>query len=96
MQDLIHANPLMSRVAGSSELLLVFGLGLASLMAAMGHRLGFSMELGGLLAGVSLASTPYREAVVSRMSSLRDFLLLFFFYRAGFRTGPLPAGYAAD
>jgi len=77
------ANPLMKRVAGSSELLLVFSLGLASLMAALGHRLGFSMELGGLLAGVSLASTPYREAIVSRMSSLRDFLLLFFFIALG-------------
>ncbi|GGX48925.1 cation:proton antiporter [Saccharospirillum salsuginis] len=77
------ANPLMKRVAASSELLLVFGLGLASLMAAIGHRLGFSMELGGLLAGVALASTPYREAIVSRMSSLRDFLLLFFFIALG-------------
>lgn len=77
------ADPLMKRVAGSTELLLVFSLGLASLTAALGHRLGFSLELGGLLAGVSLASTAYREAIVSRMSSLRDFLLLFFFIALG-------------
>ena len=34
---------------------------------------------GVFLAGVSIASTPYREAIGSRLVSLRDFLLLFFF-----------------
>ncbi len=77
------ADPLMRRVASSSELLLVFAIALATLLAALGHVLGFSMELGGLLAGVALASTPYREAIVSRLSSLRDFLLLFFFIALG-------------
>lgn len=77
------ADPLMRRVANSSELLLVFAIALATLLAALGHLLGFSMELGGLLAGVALASTPYREAIVSRLSSLRDFLLLFFFIALG-------------
>lgn len=46
-------------------------------------QLGFSKELGGLLAGISLASTPYREAIVARLASLRDFLLLFFFIALG-------------
>ncbi len=41
------------------------------------------MEIGGLLAGVSLASTPYRDAIGSRLASLRDFLLLFFFIDLG-------------
>ncbi|MEX2321784.1 MAG: cation:proton antiporter, partial [Saccharospirillum sp.] len=77
------ADALMRRVANSSELLLVFAIALATLLAALGHLLGFSMELGGLLAGVALASTPYREAIVSRLSSLRDFLLLFFFIALG-------------
>jgi hypothetical protein len=36
-----------------------------------------------LLAGVTFASTPYREAIVSRLESLRDFLLLFFFIALG-------------
>ncbi len=77
------ATPLMRNVAHSTELLLVFGIALASLMAALGHVLGFSMELGGLLGGVALASTPYRDAMVSRMGALRDFLLLFFFISLG-------------
>lgn len=77
------ANPLMQRFARSQELLICFAIGWAALLAALGHYIGFSKELGGLLAGISLASTPYREAIISRLSSLRDFLLLFFFISLG-------------
>ncbi len=77
------ATPLMARIARSPELMIIFAIGWAALLAALGNHLGFSKELGGLLAGVSLASTPFREAIVSRLSSLRDFLLLFFFVALG-------------
>jgi len=77
------ATPLVSRVARSQELLITFAIGWATLLAAIGSQLGFSKELGGLLAGISLASTPFREAIVARLSSLRDFLLLFFFIALG-------------
>ena len=77
------ATPLVSRVVHSPELLVTFAIGWAALLAALGSHLGFSKELGGLLAGVALASTPYREAIVARLASLRDFLLLFFFIALG-------------
>ncbi|ABC33474.1 Kef-type K+ transport system, predicted NAD-binding component [Hahella chejuensis KCTC 2396] len=77
------AIPLVSRVARSQELLVTFAIGWAALLAAIGNHLGFSKELGGLLAGISLASTPFREAIVARLASLRDFLLLFFFIALG-------------
>jgi Kef-type K+ transport system membrane component KefB len=77
------ATPLVSRVARSQELLITFAIGWAALLAAIGSQLGFSKELGGLLAGISLASTPFREAIVARLASLRDFLLLFFFIALG-------------
>jgi len=77
------ATPLMNRIARSPELLITFAIGWAALLAALGDHFGFSKELGGLLAGVSLASTPFREALISRLSSLRDFLLLFFFIALG-------------
>jgi len=77
------ATGLVSRIAHSPELLIVFAIGWAALLAALGNHFGFSKELGGLLAGVSLASTPFREAIVARLSSLRDFLLLFFFIALG-------------
>ncbi|MDP3533698.1 MAG: cation:proton antiporter [Alphaproteobacteria bacterium] len=77
------ATALVRRIAHSSELLITFAIGWATLLAAFGSHFGFSKELGGLLAGVSLASTPFREAIVARLSSLRDFLLLFFFIALG-------------
>lgn len=77
------ATPLVSKIAHSSELLVVFAIGWAALLAAVGDYFGLSKELGGLLAGISLASTPFREAIIARLSSLRDFLLLFFFIALG-------------
>ncbi|MBI1328234.1 MAG: sodium:proton exchanger [Alphaproteobacteria bacterium] len=77
------ATPLMNRIAHSPELLVTFAIGWAALLASLGSHFDFSKELGGLLAGVSLASTPFREAIVARLSSLRDFLLLFFFIALG-------------
>jgi hypothetical protein len=41
--------------------------------------------VGAFVAGVSLASTPYREAIGARLVSLRDFLLVFFFIDLGAR-----------
>ena len=77
------ADPILRRVARSSELLIISAVGWALGLGALGDWLGFGMELGGLLAGVSLASTQYRDSIGSRLSSLRDFLLLFFFLSLG-------------
>jgi Kef-type K+ transport system membrane component KefB len=77
------ATPLLDLIARSPELMLIFAVGWAAGLAAIGDWLGFGKELGGLLAGVSLASTQYRDAIGSRLGSLRDFLLLFFFIGLG-------------
>ncbi|MDV2077243.1 cation:proton antiporter domain-containing protein [Marinobacter xestospongiae] len=74
---------LLHRLARSSELLMLFAIAWAVLGGVTGELLGFSKEVGAFLAGISIASTPYREQVAARLVSLRDFLLLFFFYRAG-------------
>jgi len=79
------ADPLLRRLARSPELLVTFAIAWAVLLAALGDAIGFGKELGGLLAGVSLASSPFREAIAARLSSLRDFLLLFFFVGLGAR-----------
>jgi Kef-type K+ transport system membrane component KefB len=70
-------------VARSSELLVLFAVAWAVTLAAVSDELGFSTEVGAFLAGVSLASTTFREAVGARLVSLRDFLLLFFFLELG-------------
>jgi len=74
---------LLHQLARSPELLVLFAIAWAVSLGAAGVHLGFSKEVGAFLAGVSLASTPYREAIGSRLVSLRDFLLLFFFIDLG-------------
>jgi Kef-type K+ transport system membrane component KefB len=75
--------PLLHRLARTPELLVLFGIAWAASLAAVGDLLGFSEEVGAFLAGVALASTPFREALTTRLSTLRDFLLLFFFVELG-------------
>ncbi|HVM14522.1 MAG TPA: cation:proton antiporter [Egibacteraceae bacterium] len=77
--------PLMDRVARSAEILVLFAIAWAVALAAVGELLGFSEEVGAFIAGVSLASTRYRESIGSRLRSVRDFLLLFFFIDLGAR-----------
>ncbi|WP_138440651.1 MULTISPECIES: cation:proton antiporter family protein [Marinobacter] len=74
---------LLHRLAHSQELLMLFAIAWAVLGAVTGEVLDFSKEVGAFLAGVSIASTPYREQVAARLASLRDFLLLFFFIELG-------------
>ncbi len=74
---------LLHRLAASQELLVLFGIAWAVALAAGAEAMDFSKEVGAFLAGVSLASTPYREALGARLVSLRDFLLLFFFIDLG-------------
>jgi Kef-type K+ transport system membrane component KefB len=77
------ANPLMARLARAPELLVIFALALAAVFAAIGDAVGLGKEVGGLMAGVALASSPYRETIAARLAPLRDFLLLFFFIGLG-------------
>lgn len=77
------ANPLTERLARAPELLVIFAIAQAAIFAAVGDLVGLGKEVGGLLAGVSLASTPYRETIAARLAPLRDFLLLFFFIALG-------------
>jgi Kef-type K+ transport system membrane component KefB len=77
------ADPLTERLARAPELLVIFAIALAAMFAAVGDFVGLGKEVGGLMAGVALASTPYRETIAARLAPLRDFLLLFFFIALG-------------
>ena len=74
---------LLTAMAHSPELLMLVAIAWGTLLAAGAEFLGMSKEIGAFLAGFSLASTSLREAVASRLTSLRDFLLLFFFLHLG-------------
>lgn len=70
-------------LAHSRELLLLFAIAWGVSLASISEALGFSKEVGAFIAGVALASTHYRDTIGSRLTSLRDFLLLFFFVDLG-------------
>lgn len=74
---------LLRTMSRSPELLMLFAVAWGTALAGIAESFGLSKELGAFVAGVSLASTPLREAIYSRLTSLRDFLLLFFFLYLG-------------
>lgn len=77
------ARRLLDLLATSPELMVLSAVGLAVVFASASDLMGFSNEMGAFLAGVALASTPYREVIGARLMSLRDFMLLFFFIGIG-------------
>lgn len=70
-------------LAKSKEQLTLFAIAWAVSLASIGDLTGFSGEVGAFLAGMSLASSDFKEVISSRLTSLRDFLLLFFFVNLG-------------
>lgn len=76
---------LTQRMAGTQEVLILFAIAWAVFLGAASEWLGFTKEVGAFLAGISLASTAYRDAIGARLTTLRDFLLLFFFIDLGAR-----------
>lgn len=70
-------------VAKSQEFLLLFSIGWLLLLAIIFGYLNFSIEIGALLAGISLSVSPYHYEIKLKMNVLRDFFILFFFVLLG-------------
>lgn len=75
--------PLCRRLAKSQELLFLFSIAWVLLLAMLFEFFHISIELGTLLAGITLASFPFAYEMKARMKPLRDFFLLFFFIWIG-------------
>ena len=69
--------------AASQEFLLVFIVGWGVGISVLFSRLGLSVEIGALAAGVALASSSYRYEMTAKMKLLRDFFLILFFVLLG-------------
>ena len=74
---------IIARVAKSQEFLLLFSLGWALMIASIFHAINFSLEIGALLAGVTLSLSPYRYEIAAKMQPLRDFFVVLFFVLLG-------------
>lgn len=75
----------VEKIARNSELLFLFSLawvfGLSAFIAS--PIIGFSIEIGGFLAGVALANTNENYQIAAKVRSLRDFFIIIFFVTLG-------------
>ncbi len=72
-------NRLLNYLARNQEVLFLFGVAWALLLASLFDYLGFSLEIGALIAGMSLASNKYTLDLGGKIKPLRDFFVVLFF-----------------
>ena len=69
--------------AKSQEFLFLFSIGWGLGLATLFYYMGFSMEIGALVAGISLSISPFHYEISSKMRPLRDFFIILFFVLLG-------------
>ncbi len=74
---------LFDEIAHSQELLFLISTAWVLLIATVVHKLGFSIEIAGFLAGISLANSSENYQIANRIRPLRDFFILVFFIILG-------------
>lgn len=74
---------IFAHLAQSSEMMMLFAISFAVALSSFCDWMGFSKEMGAFLAGISLASTQYRDMISAQLKGLRDFTLVFFFIGLG-------------
>lgn len=76
---------ILKAIGKSDELLLVFALAWALGLAAFVSLpfMGFTLEIGGFLAGLALAKSSVHYEISARIRSLRDFFIMIFFIVLG-------------
>ena len=80
----IYILPILSKFfAKSQEFLFLFSVGWGLCLAALFYYIGFSIEIGALIAGVTLSMSPYHYEISSKMRPLRDFFIILFFILLG-------------
>ncbi|MBN2880434.1 cation:proton antiporter [Candidatus Woesearchaeota archaeon] len=70
-------------LAKSQEFLFLFSIAWGFGLALIFSEIGFSIEVGALIAGVLLSLAPYNHEISAKLKPLRDFFLIFFFVILG-------------
>lgn len=79
-----HLLPIiMPRVAKSNELLFIFTIAWCFGVASLVLSAGFSIEIGAIIAGMTLGASPFQSEIMSRIKPLRDFFIVLFFIVLG-------------
>lgn len=71
------------RVARAPETLFLAAISWCFALAMVSESLGFTLEIGAFIAGISLASLPYSLEITSKIKPLRDFFIILFFVIIG-------------
>ncbi|MBM5790055.1 hypothetical protein FJZ23_03150 [Candidatus Parcubacteria bacterium] len=79
--------PLLRYVARSQEMLFIFAVSWCFLVAGVLMLSGFGIEIGALIAGVTLSGSVYQREINARVRPLRDFFLIIFFIVLGTHLG---------
>lgn len=74
---------IFDKITKTKELLFIVSLAWCFLVAALAGKAGFSVEIGGFLAGLSLANSAGHFQISSNLRYLRDFFILIFFVLLG-------------
>ena len=83
---------LTKSIAKHQELLFLFSIFWCFLIAALFGYIGFSIEIGALIAGIVLSVSPYSVEISSKVRPLRDFFLIIFFIILGLNMPILDLG----
>jgi Kef-type K+ transport system membrane component KefB len=79
-----YALPRLFRSAAETpEILLLTAITWCFLVSFAAMKAGFSVAMGALIAGVSMAELPYALDVIAKIRSLRDFFVTLFFVSLG-------------
>ena len=77
----------LAAIADSSELLFLFSLAWCFGVASLLYWFGLSLEVGAIISGIALSSSPFQLEIASRIRPLRDFFLVLFFIVLGSEMG---------
>ena len=75
--------PLLNKVANSGEFLFLFTIAWCFGISSLVYWFGFSLEIGAVMAGISLGSSKYSLEIGSKIRPLRDFFIVLFFIILG-------------
>ena len=75
--------PLLEKFDEFHEYIFLLAIGWCLTIAQLAHNLGLSYEVGGFIAGVSLATSPIAQYIATHLKPLRDFFLVMFFFTVG-------------
>lgn len=74
---------ILTNIAKSQEFLLLFAISWCFFISSLFNSFHLSLEIGALIAGISLASSEYKFEIISKLKPVRDFFLVLFFIFLG-------------